>query len=68
MQLLSLSQLNVRNLQTSRLEFPAGINAVVGRNAAGKSNLLEAAYLACTGELAGAKTVELVRLGDCAIP
>jgi len=63
-QLLSLSQLNVRNLQTSRLEFPAGINAVVGRNAAGKSNLLEAAYLACTGELAGAKTVELVRLGE----
>lgn len=64
MRLLTLSQLNVRNLQTPRLEFPAGINAIVGRNAAGKSNLLEAAFLACTGEMAGAKTVELVRLGE----
>ncbi|MFA5595159.1 MAG: DNA replication and repair protein RecF [Trueperaceae bacterium] len=64
MRLLSLSQLNVRNLRTPRLEFTAGINAIVGRNAAGKSNLLEAAYLACTGEMAGAKTVELVRLGE----
>lgn len=62
--LLTLSQLNVRNLQTPRLEFPAGINAVVGRNAAGKSNLLEAAYLACTGELPGARTVEMVRIGE----
>jgi len=62
--LLTLAQLNVRNLQTPRLEFPPGINAVVGRNAAGKSNLLEAAYLACTGELAGARTVEMVRLGE----
>ena len=62
--LLSLSQLNVRNLRTPRLEFPPGINAIVGRNAAGKSNLLEAVYLACTGEMAGARTVELVRLGE----
>lgn len=64
MHLVSLSQLNVRNLVTPRLEFPTGINAVVGMNAAGKSNLLEAAYLACTGELAGTKTVEMVRLGE----
>lgn len=64
MRLLTLAQLNVRNLRTPRLEFPPGINAIVGRNAAGKSNLLEAAYLACTGEMAGARTVELVRLGE----
>ncbi len=64
MHLLSLSQLNVRNLVTPRLEFPLGINAVVGPNAAGKSNLLEAAYLACTGEMAGTRTVEVVRLGE----
>lgn len=64
MRLHTLSQLNVRNLRTSRLAFPAGIVAVVGRNAAGKSNLLEAAYLACTGELAGARTTEMVRIGE----
>lgn len=64
MRLLSLSQLNVRNLRTPRLEFPAGIVAVVGPNAAGKSNLLEAAFLASTGELAGGKTTEMVRLGQ----
>ncbi len=64
MRLLTLSQLNVRNLVTARLGFPAGIVAVVGQNAAGKSNLLEAVYLACTGELAGGKTTETVRLGE----
>jgi len=62
--LLTLTQLNVRNLRTARLDFPPGIVAVVGQNAAGKSNLLEAVYLACTGELAGARTTEMVRLGE----
>lgn len=51
MQLRALSQLNFRNLRTPRIEFAAGITAVVGRNAAGKSNLLEAAYLGCSGDL-----------------
>lgn len=64
MRLLTLTQLNVRNLRTARLDFPPGIVAVVGQNAAGKSNLLEAVYLACTGELAGARTTEMVRLGE----
>lgn len=63
MRLISLTQLNVRNLRTPRLEFPPGIIAVVGRNASGKSNLLEAAYLGCTG-LAAARTKELLRLGE----
>ena len=62
--LLSLSQLNYRNLNTPRLEFGTGINAIVGRNAAGKSNVLEAAYLGCTGELPGGKIAETVRIGE----
>jgi len=62
--LLSLSQLNYRNLLTPRLEFSPGVNAVLGRNASGKSNLLEAAYLACTGELPYGKIAETVRLGE----
>ena len=49
---------------TPRLEFPAGITAVVGQNAAGKSNLLDALYLGCTGELPGGKIAETVRIGE----
>jgi DNA replication and repair protein RecF len=63
-QLLSLSQLNFRNLQTPRLSFRPGITAVVGCNASGKSNLLEAAYLGCTGELPGGRIVDMLRLGE----
>lgn len=59
-----LTQLNYRNLTTPRVEFCGGINAVVGANASGKSNLLEAAYLACTGELPGGTIAETVRLGE----
>ena len=64
MLLRSLSQLHYRNLLTPRLEFTNGINAVVGANAAGKSNLLEAAYLGCSGELPGGKITETVRIGE----
>lgn len=64
MRLLDLAQLNFRNLIASRLEFPGGVVAVVGRNAAGKSNLLAAAYLGCTGEVVGGKLARQVRLGE----
>ncbi|MCA9835758.1 MAG: DNA replication and repair protein RecF [Trueperaceae bacterium] len=64
MLLRSLSQINFRNMQTPRLEFGPGITAIVGKNAAGKSNLLDAIYLACTGDLPGGKIVESVRIGE----
>lgn len=64
MLLLSVSQLNFRNLVTPRLEFSKGITAIVGQNASGKSNLLDALYLGCTGELPSGKIVESVRLGE----
>lgn len=62
--LLALSQLNWRNLRTPRLQLSPGVVAVVGANAAGKSNLLEAAYLACTGELPRGRTTELIAWGE----
>lgn len=62
--LVSLSQLNYRNLITPRVLFSSGINAVTGANASGKSNLLEAIYLACSGELPGGKIAEIIRLGE----
>ena len=64
MLLRALSQLNFRNLLTPRLEFDPGVTAVVGRNAAGKSNLLTAAYLGLTGELPQGSIAETVRLGE----
>ncbi len=64
MRLLNLSQLNFRNLRSTRLEFPGGVVAVVGHNAAGKSNLLAAAYLACTGDVVGGRLVRQVRIGE----
>lgn len=60
----ALSQLNYRNLLTARLELSSGVTAIVGGNAAGKSNLLEAAYLATTGELPGGRIAPVVRLGQ----
>ena len=64
MLLSALSQLNYRNLLTPRLELSPGVTAIIGGNAAGKSNLLEAAYLATTGELPGGRIAPVVRLGQ----
>ena len=62
--LRKLTQINFRNLATPRLEPCAGLTAVYGQNAAGKSNLLEACYLGLTGELPGGKIAENVRIGE----
>jgi DNA replication and repair protein RecF len=62
--LRSLSQINFRNLLTPRLEFSPGITAVVGQNASGKSNLLNACYLGSTGELPHSQISEAVRIGE----
>ena len=64
MLLKSLSQLNFRNLLTPRFEFSEDITAIVGQNAAGKSNLLDALYLGCTGDLPSGKIIESVRIGE----
>lgn len=49
---------------TPRLEFGEGITAIVGQNAAGKSNILDGIYLACTGDLPSGKIIESVALGE----
>ncbi len=53
MRLLRFSQRGFRNLKAGELRLPPGVTAVVGPNAAGKTNLLEALYLATGGELRG---------------
>lgn len=44
MQLTSLSIINYRNIATATLELSGGINCFLGRNGAGKTNLLDAVY------------------------
>lgn len=59
-----LRQLNFRNLATEQLSLPEGVTAVVGRNAAGKSNLIDALYLVTTGELPDGTIAETLRFGS----
>lgn len=51
-------------MTSSKLNFSEGIHAVVGDNAAGKSNLLEAIYLATTGQLQSNKISEAIKIGE----
>ena len=64
MLLTSLSQLNYRNLQTNHVRFAEGVTAVTGANAAGKSNVLEAIYLSCTGEVPSSTIAESIAIGQ----
>lgn len=63
MRLRSLTQLAFRNLSTRRVDFPAGVVAVVGHNGSGKSNLLQAAYLGCNASLASGTLGDMVAFG-----
>lgn len=64
---MNLSELylrSFRNYGEARLEFDPGVNLIVGDNAQGKTNLLEAiAYLGSGKSFRAQKTAELVRFG-----
>ncbi len=60
----SLSTLNYRNLAPCTLRFGAGVTGVFGENGAGKTNLLEAAYLALTGQTDVTRLEQLVQSGE----
>jgi DNA replication and repair protein RecF len=61
--LRGLRQYGFRNLATAELAFGTGITAVVGPNAAGKSNLLDACYLAASGDLPTGRIADALRWG-----
>jgi len=47
--LKSLKLLNFRNYEQLELNFNSNITLFTGKNAQGKTNILEAIYLSCTG-------------------
>ena len=63
MRVRALRQINLRNLVTERLVFEDGVTAVVGPNAAGKSNLLAAIALGAGGSLASGTILASLRFG-----
>lgn len=55
---------NFRNIEQAAVEFTDGVNILLGSNAQGKTNLLEAIYTASTGKsFRAAKEAELMRFG-----
>jgi DNA replication and repair protein RecF len=63
MRVRALRQLGFRNLVTERLTFEDGVTAIVGPNAAGKSNLLAALALGAGGGLTTGTIAESLRFG-----
>ena len=65
MQLLELNLRNFRNYQEESFRFDGGVNLIVGNNAQGKTNLLEAiSYLGSGKSFRAQKTSEMVRFGE----
>ena len=50
MEIKSLELNNFRNYSKSKVDFSSGVNFIVGRNAQGKTNLLEALYILSVGK------------------
>ncbi len=64
MRLNNISLRNFRNYEDLTLDFSPGVNLIVGDNAQGKTNLLEAiAYLGSGKSFRALKTGEMVRFG-----
>ena len=64
MELRNLSLRNFRNYEELSLDFDSGVNLIVGQNAQGKTNLLEAvSYLGSGKSFRAQKQSEMVRFG-----
>ena len=65
MNLCNISLENYRNYRQLSLDFDPGVNLLVGDNAQGKTNLLEAiGFLGSGRSFRTQKNAELVRLGE----
>jgi len=65
MQIKSVTLQNFRNHERTRLDLNEGINVLVGDNAQGKTNLLEAIYMTCVGRgFKSPRDREVIRFGQ----
>lgn len=61
----SISFRDFRNVETEKCTFSDGVNLLWGKNAQGKSNMLEGVYFFARGRsFRGAKEKELIRFGE----
>ncbi len=60
----SLRLQHFRSYEQADFHFDTGVNIIVGPNASGKTNLLEAVQVVCLGGSYRAKDAELIRFGD----
>lgn len=63
MKITSLKLENFRNYTHAQVQFSPGVNSLVGKNAQGKTNLIEAIYFACIGKSFRGKEKELISWG-----
>lgn len=64
MELLDIKLRNFRNYEKLNLDFDSGVNLIVGKNAQGKTNLLEAiSYLGSGRSFRAQKQGEMIRFG-----
>lgn len=65
MEVTEISLRNFRNYKEQKIEFDKGVNLIVGDNAQGKTNLLDAIVFAGSGKsLRTQKNAELIRFGE----
>ena len=56
---------NFRNIKEAQVDFSPGVNVLVGENAQGKTNLLEAIFYASVGRSFRAANIgEMIRFGE----
>ena len=61
----SLELMDYRNYEVLNIEFDEGTNILYGDNAQGKTNILEAIYLAATTKShKGSKDRDMIRIGE----
>ena len=65
MKINNLQLINFRNYSKSTVEFSDGINFIVGKNAQGKTNLLESIYIMSVGKSPkNSKDKQLIKFGE----
>ena len=65
MYIKNLALMNYRNYESAKITFSEGINILYGDNAQGKTNILEAIFVAGTTKShRGSKDREIIRFGE----